>query len=125
MGPLRFVDLTQERALRAIVDRSCAAHGLRRRSMFEVSAVEAMLQFVAAGLGVSIVPLALAKASKTSARVAYSAVPRSRLSHAKAETGHIGPTARSEFGGQTVQNLMLEALTHTFKETAETRRGDG
>ena len=64
-----FVDLTPERALRRLIDKSLADHGLLRKSMCEVSAVETMMQFVAGGLGVSIVPAALAKACAPALRL--------------------------------------------------------
>lgn len=58
-----FVDLTPERALRALVDRAFLENNLKRDSIYQVSNVETMLQFVAGGLGVSIVPSALATTS--------------------------------------------------------------
>jgi DNA-binding transcriptional LysR family regulator len=58
-----FVDLTPERALRALVDRAFLENNLKRDSIYQVSNVETMLQFVAGGLGVSIVPSALASTS--------------------------------------------------------------
>ncbi len=125
MGPLPFVDLTPERALRAIVDRSCAAHGLRRKSMFEVSAVETMLQFVAAGLGVSIVPLALAKASEASLGLHILPFRDQGFRMPKWKVAILVRPQRRQVAGQTVLNLMLEALTHTTNDTAKTRYGNG
>lgn len=58
-----FVDLTHERALRKLVDRSFAEDNAKRHSVYQVSDVETMLQFVESGLGVAIVPSALAHLS--------------------------------------------------------------
>jgi DNA-binding transcriptional LysR family regulator len=58
-----FVDLTPERALRTLVDQACASRSLTRNSVYQVSNVDSMLEFVAAGLGVAIVPEGLARVS--------------------------------------------------------------
>jgi len=63
MSEERFVDLTPERALRTLVDRTFAENSLRRESVYQVSDVDTMLRFVAGGLGVSIVPSGLARFS--------------------------------------------------------------
>ncbi len=120
MCALPFVDLTPERALRALVDRSCAAHGLSRKSMFEVSAVETMLQFVAVGLGVSIVPLALAKASEASLGLRILPFRDQGFRMPKWKLAILVRTQRQKLASQTVLNLMLEALTQTPKSTAKT-----
>jgi DNA-binding transcriptional LysR family regulator len=120
MVPLPFVDLTQERALRALVDKSYAAQGLSRKSMFEVSAVETMLQFVGAGLGVSIVPFALAKASEASLGLHILPFRDQGFRMPKWKLAILVRPQRRKLAGQTVLNLMLEALTRTPKETAKT-----
>ncbi len=120
MCPLPFVDLTPERALRVLVDKSCAAHGLSRKSMFEVSAVETMLQFVAAGLGVSIVPLALAKASATSLGLQILPFRDQGFRMPKWKLAILVRSQRQKLAGQNVLNLMLEALKQTAKSTAKT-----
>jgi len=55
-----FVDLTPERALRKLVDQICSAHETRRKSVYQVTNVDTLLQFVGAGLGVALVPSGLA-----------------------------------------------------------------
>jgi DNA-binding transcriptional LysR family regulator len=55
-----FVDLTRDRALRRLIDKVFAQHHLKRTTAFEVSEVQTAMQFVANGLGVAIVPSALA-----------------------------------------------------------------
>ena len=114
MCPLPFVDLTPERALRTLVDRSCADNGFNRKSMFEVSAVETMLQFVAAGLGVAIVPLALAKASE---RKGLHILPfhDQRFHMPKWKLAILVRSQRQKLPGQTVLDLMLEAITLGIK----------
>ena len=120
MCALPFVDLTPERALRALVDRSCTAQGLSRKSMFEVSAVETMLQFVAAGLGVSIVPFALAKASEASLGLQILPFRDQGFRMPKWKLALLVRSQRQKIAGQTALNLMLEALTQTPKYRAKT-----
>jgi DNA-binding transcriptional LysR family regulator len=55
-----FVDLTRDRALRRLIDKVFAQHHLKRTTAFEVSEIQTAMQFVASGLGVAIVPSALA-----------------------------------------------------------------
>jgi DNA-binding transcriptional LysR family regulator len=61
-----FVDLTRDRALRRLVDKVFAQHHLKRTTAFEVSEIQTAMQFVANGLGVAIVPSALARSSTKS-----------------------------------------------------------
>ena len=56
-----FVDLTVERALRRLIDQAFAEHHLKRNTVFEVSDIPTALQFVEKGLGVAVVPSALAR----------------------------------------------------------------
>ncbi len=122
MCRLPFVDLTRERALRILVDKSCAAHGLRRKSMFEVSAVETMLQFVAAGLGVSIVPLALAKASEASLNLQILSFRDQVFRMPKWKLAVLVRSQHRKLAGQTVLSLMLEAFTKVRGENDATQR---
>jgi DNA-binding transcriptional LysR family regulator len=59
-----FVDLTPDRALRRLVDKVFARRRLKRTTAFEVSDIQPAMQFVASGLGVAIVPSAVAKPFK-------------------------------------------------------------
>lgn len=115
MCPLPFVDLTQERALRVLVDRSCADNGFNRKSMFEVSAVETLLQFVGAGLGVAIVPLALAKASESNLGLHILPFRDQRFHMPKWKLVILVRSQRQRLPGQTVLDLMLEAITLGIK----------
>jgi DNA-binding transcriptional LysR family regulator len=54
-----FVDLSPERALRKLIDGLCASRSIKRESVYQVTNVDTLLQFVAAGLGVAIVPSGL------------------------------------------------------------------
>jgi DNA-binding transcriptional LysR family regulator len=64
-----FVDLTRERALRKLVDHVFALYHLKRTTVFEVTDIEAALQFVGKGLGVAVVPSALARSSADSRQI--------------------------------------------------------
>lgn len=64
-----FVDLTAERALRKLADRTFAMHHLERKTVYEVSDVQAALQFVGEGLGVAIMPSVLAQSSAVSRQI--------------------------------------------------------
>ena len=57
----KFVDLTPERGLRKLVDRVFVDRNLKRDSLYQVSDVYMVLQFVAAGLGVAIIPSELTR----------------------------------------------------------------
>jgi DNA-binding transcriptional LysR family regulator len=59
----RLVHLSPERTLRRVTDRMLAEHGLVSEVVYEVNDVETMLQFVASGLGVAVVPSKLASYS--------------------------------------------------------------
>ena len=61
-----FVDLTPDRALRRLVDKVFAQHRIKRTTAFEVSDIQPAMQFVASGLGVAIVPSAVARSSTQS-----------------------------------------------------------
>ena len=75
-----------------------------------------MLQFVAAGLGVSIVPLALAKASESSLGLYTLPFRDQGFRMPKWKLAILARSQRQKFAGQTVLNLMLEALTQAQKE---------
>ncbi len=114
-----FVDLSPERALRTLIDKSFAEHSLRRKSMFEISAVETMLRFVAGGVGVSIVPSALARtwAPILQFHVLPLRAPKFRMP--KWKLAILTRSQRQKFPGKTVQDLMLEALTEATKNLTE------
>lgn len=110
-----FVDLTPERALRMLIDKSFSEHCLRRKSMFEISAVETMLRFVAGGVGVSIVPSALAKAWAPTLKLGVLPFRAQKFHMPKWKLVILTRSQRQKLPGKTVQDLMLEALTGATK----------
>jgi DNA-binding transcriptional LysR family regulator len=106
-----FVDLTAERALRQLLDQACSQRNLRRNSVYQVSGVETLLQFVSAGLGVAVVPSGLARIAAHSRRLHL-------LSFVKQDsplpTWRVVIVTRSQQsrlpGKKTTVELFLEAL---------------
>ncbi len=64
-----FVDLSPDRALRKLVDRLILSSQARRRTVYEASDVETLLDFVAEDLGVAIVPARVATSSPRANRL--------------------------------------------------------
>lgn len=60
LGGLPFVDFEADRGTRRLVDRLFAEAGVERRTAFEVSDLETLLQLVGRGLGIALVPEAIA-----------------------------------------------------------------
>jgi DNA-binding transcriptional LysR family regulator len=121
MSKEKFVDLTPERALRALVDRAFLQNNLRRDSVYQVSDVETMLHFVAGGLGVSIVPSALARTSAHSKQLHV--LPIMTQAH-RLPKWHIviaTRTQRRHIPGKTTVERFLETLA-TLQLNAK-RRG--
>ncbi len=115
-----FVDLTPERSLRALVDRAFMENNVRRDSVYQVSNVETMLQFVAGGLGVSIVPTALAKTSASSKQLQVLPImtPTHRLPKWRIVIATRSQRQRSP--GKTTVALFLETLA-TLQATIKGR----
>jgi DNA-binding transcriptional LysR family regulator len=116
-----FVDLTPERSLRTLVDRAFLENTLRRESVYQVSNVETMLQFVAGGLGVSIVPTALARASAYSKQLHVLPVTTQVHRLPKWRIVIATRTQRRQIPGKTTVELFLETLA-TLQATVK-RRG--
>ena len=110
-----FVDLTPERALRVLIDKSFTEHYLRRKSMFEISEVETMLRFVAGGVGVSIVPSALARAWAPTLKLGVLPFRAQKFHMPKWKLVILTRSQRQSLPGRTVQDLMLEALVESTK----------
>ncbi len=115
-----FVDLTPERALRTLIDKSFADHNLSRKSMFEISAVETMLRFVAGGVGVSIVPSALARTWAPILQLGVLPFRAQKFRMPKWKLVILTRSQRHKLPGKTVQDLMLEALTDATKNPTKT-----
>lgn len=105
-----FVDLTPERALRRLVDRLCIAQNVHRNSAYQVSDVATMLQFVAFGLGVAVVPLRVAQAAnKTRPVHLLSLIEQDTLPVWAVQIAtRIGRS--SDSGKKTVPELFLDML---------------
>ena len=111
-----FVDLSPDRALRSLVDRSFADHHLSRKSMFEISAVETMLRFVAGGIGVSIVPSVLANAWAPALKLHVMPFRAQKFHMPKWKLVILRRSQRQKLAGKTVQDLMLDALTEATRK---------
>ena len=110
-----FVDLSPDRALRTLIDRSFAEHRLSRKSSFEVSAVETMLRFVAKGPGVAIVPSALAEVWAPVFALHVLPLRGQKFHMPKWKLVILTRSQRHKLAGKTIQDLMLEALTRAAR----------
>jgi DNA-binding transcriptional LysR family regulator len=63
-----FIDLKPEWGVRRLIDRAFAARGAERRTAFEVNDTTMLLDLVAEGLGVTLVPESVARARPADAR---------------------------------------------------------
>ena len=116
-----FVDLSPERALRTLLDKSFAEHHLSRKSMFEISAIETMLRFVAGGVGVSIVPSVLARAWAPVLKLHVMPFRAQKFHMPKWKVVILRRSQREKLAGKTVQDLMLEALTEAKRNPSKDR----
>ena len=118
-----FVDLTPERALRKLVDQVFTQHHLPRSSVYQVSDVETQLYFVAHGLGVAIVPSALARSSSASHHLHTLRILSQPLKLPKWRIAILTRPRRKNIPGKTTVELFLETLaglSRTAKLTGET-----
>lgn len=60
-----FVDFEPDWGTRKLVDRAFLEFGIERRTVFEVSDLETLLELVARGLGIALVPEAIAEARRS------------------------------------------------------------
>jgi DNA-binding transcriptional LysR family regulator len=70
-----FVDFEPEWGTRRLVDQAFAANGVERRIAFEVNDLETLLELVSRGLGVAVIPEAIAEARRPSLAIAQLAGP--------------------------------------------------
>lgn len=105
-----FVDLTPERALRKLVDQIFTQHHLLRSSVYQVSDIETHLHFVAHGLGVAIVPSALAHSSAESHRLHMLRILSQPPKLPKWRIAILTRPRRSDIPGKTTAELFLETL---------------
>ncbi|WP_158823985.1 LysR family transcriptional regulator [Granulicella sp. S156] len=105
-----FVDLMPERALRKLVDQVFTQHHLLRTSVYEVSDIETQLYFVAHGLGVAIVPSALARSSAESHQLHTLRILSQAPKLPKWRIAILIRPKRTDIPGKTTVELFLETL---------------
>jgi DNA-binding transcriptional LysR family regulator len=101
-----FVDLSPDRALRRVVDGMFAEHRVKRNTVYEVSDVQTVLQFVEKDMGVAVVPSALAGSRQIRTLKISNRDPRP-------PTWRIAILRRvrqKELRGKSTVDLFLEAL---------------
>ena len=106
-----FVDLTSERALRKLVDQVFTQHHLPRLSVYQVSDIETQLYFVAHGLGVAIVPSALARSSTESHHLHTLRILSQSPKLPKWRIAILTRPRGSGIPGKTTVELFLETLS--------------
>jgi DNA-binding transcriptional LysR family regulator len=107
----RFVDLTPERALRRLVDSIFQKTKLNRDSVYELSDVSMMLQFVANDLGVAIVPSELARSSARTSRLHFLPITASGMRLPKWRIVIVVMAHRRDTLGKTIVDRFLEVLS--------------
>ena len=105
-----FVDVTPDRALRRLVDQVFGQANLTRNTAFQVSDIPTALQFVQHGLGVAVIPSALARSFATTGeivtiklRAESPAIPKWRIAVVRK------PRQKTQLG-KTTADLLLEIL---------------
>ena len=106
----KFVDLTPERALRRLVDSIFRKTKLNRNSVYELSDVSMMLQFVANDLGVALVPSELARSSARTSRLHFLPITASGVRLPKWRIVVVRTVPRDTFG-KTIVDRFLEVLS--------------
>lgn len=106
-----FVDLTPDRALRRLVDQTFGQAHLTRHTAFEVSDISTALQFVQHGLGVAVMPSALARSFAPTGKIVTiklraesPAIPKWRIAIVRR------PRQKTQLGKSTA-DLLLEILS--------------
>jgi DNA-binding transcriptional LysR family regulator len=105
-----FVDLTLDRALRRLVDKVFAQHHLKRTIAFEVSDIHPAMQFVANGLGVAIVPSAVARSFKESGGGVVLRISRRDGRLPAWRVAILRSTKKKRLTGTDIVDLFLEKL---------------
>jgi DNA-binding transcriptional LysR family regulator len=110
-----FVDLTSERALRKLTDQVFALHHLRRSTVFEVSDVQTALRFVGRGLGVAIMPSALARSSANARQIHSLRIMDRSPQLPKWRIAIITRSRQKVLPGKSTVDLFLESLANLPK----------
>lgn len=95
IASLPFIDFSHAWALRATIDRSFAAAGVQQNRSFEITDINAAAELIRVGLGVTIVPVSLARRFFTAeTREVKPAPPRWRVGIAHLD-GHVSSAAEA------------------------------
>jgi DNA-binding transcriptional LysR family regulator len=105
-----FVDLTPDRALRRVVDRMFATHPIKRNTVFEVSDVQTAMQFVEKGLGVAVVPSALARSLTASRQILSLKIRNQDPDPPRWRLAILRRSRQNVLAGKNTVDLFLEAL---------------
>jgi DNA-binding transcriptional LysR family regulator len=119
----KFVDLTPERALRRLVDSIFQKTKLIRDSIYELSDVSMMVQFVANDLGVAIVPSELAHTSSRSSRLHFLPITGSGARLPKWRVVVVSRASRRDTPGKTIADRFLEVLSAYPTHTTSAKEG--
>ena len=119
----RFVDLTPERALRRLVDSIFQKAKLIRESIYELSDVSMMLQFVANDLGVAVVPSELAHSSSRTSRLHFLPITASGVRLPKWRIVVVARAPRLDTPGKTIADRFLELLCAHSSQTPSPKEG--
>ena len=111
-----FVDLISKRALRVMLEHAFRERGLERRSTYEVSDVDALLQFVSFGLGVAIVPAALVRSSQYANQLHRLAIKREGAAMPKWRIAIVVRAQKRRPQAKTIVQLFIEILSEVQKE---------
>jgi DNA-binding transcriptional LysR family regulator len=91
-----FVDFEPDWGTRKLIDRAFLASGIARRIAFEVSDLETLLELVSRGMGIALLPEAIAQARRPSLGIAELAQPEicweMVVAHLAADGDDRGPT---------------------------------
>jgi DNA-binding transcriptional LysR family regulator len=105
-----FVELTPERSLRKLSDQIFNQHRLQRSIVYEVSDIETLLHFVSKGLGVAIMPLALARFYSVSHNLHVLKIVSQGPGLPKWRVVILTRPRRKDLPGKTTAELFLEML---------------
>jgi DNA-binding transcriptional LysR family regulator len=119
----KFVDLTPERALRRLVDSLFHKTKLIRNSVYELSDVSMMLQFVANDLGVAIVPSELARSLARISRLHFLPITGSGVRLPKWRIVVVVRARRRDTPGKTIADRFLEVLSVHPAPTSSQKEG--
>ncbi len=105
-----FVDLTEERKLRVLVDRLFATHRLKRWTAFEINDEPTAVQFVEAGLGISILPSALARMYAVYRRIAVIPIVGAKTKPARWLVSIVRRLPRTDEGQHSLSEVFIRAI---------------